>query len=96
MAQTFGQPVGIRAFPQGPNPIRQLCQAHSCASAHRVRTGLGDQPAFTPALGLLGFTLTDQARFGWEKDEATTYEAALECAARALAVDPTAIEANVT
>ena len=40
--------------------------------------------------------MTDQARFGWEKDEATTYEAALECAARALAVDPNSDEAYVT
>ena len=43
---------------------------------------------FIPALGMLGFTLTDQVRFGWEKDQTTTYEAAMECAARALAVDP--------
>jgi len=45
-------------------------------------------PAFTPALYLLGLTLTDQARFGWEKDRAATYEAALDCATRALAADP--------
>jgi len=40
-----------------------------------------------PALFLLGLTLTDQARFGWEKDQAATYQAALDCANRALAVD---------
>ena len=39
--------------------------------------------------------LTDQVRFGWEMGEATTYEAALECAARALVVDPGCVEANV-
>ena len=43
---------------------------------------------FTPALYMLGFTLTDQARFGWEKDRAASYEAALDCATRALAADP--------
>ncbi|WP_375776871.1 adenylate/guanylate cyclase domain-containing protein [Bradyrhizobium sp. ma5] len=45
-------------------------------------------PAFMPALYLLGLTLTDQARFGWAKDEDETYQAALDCADRALAVDP--------
>jgi adenylate cyclase len=45
-------------------------------------------PVYTPAICLLGFVLTDQVRFGWEKDETTTYEAALECAARALKIDP--------
>ena len=50
---------------------------------------------YTPALAMLGFALTDQARFGWEKDQAATYEAALECAARALAVDPDSDEAYV-
>jgi adenylate cyclase len=45
-------------------------------------------PIFAPALSMLGLTLTDQARFGWEKDRAATYEAAMDCAARALAADP--------
>ena len=43
---------------------------------------------YTPALHMLGLTLIDQARYGWAKDGANSYEAALECAARALAVDP--------
>ena len=34
---------------------------------------------------------TDQARFGWGKEEATTYEAALKFAARALVIDRTAV-----
>ena len=41
----------------------------------------------------MGLTLTDQARFGWEKDEAATYKAALDCADRALAADPSFGEA---
>ncbi|WP_245350380.1 adenylate/guanylate cyclase domain-containing protein [Bradyrhizobium sp. UFLA03-84] len=44
-------------------------------------------PAFMPALYLLGLTLTDQARFGWTKAENETYQAALHCADRALAAD---------
>src|SRR5246127_5442312 len=37
---------------------------------------LAINPVYTPALGMLGFVLTDQVRFGWEKNQATTYEAA--------------------
>ena len=50
-------------------------------------------PSFTPALVQLGWTLTDQARFGWEQDRAATYEAALRCTVRALAADPDCGEA---
>ncbi|MGY4601274.1 tetratricopeptide (TPR) repeat protein [Bradyrhizobium sp. GM22.5] len=49
---------------------------------------LAINPTFAPALHMLGFTLTDQVRFGWANDRTTTYEAALECAARDLAYDP--------
>jgi TolB-like protein/class 3 adenylate cyclase/tetratricopeptide (TPR) repeat protein len=45
-------------------------------------------PDFAPALVLLGYTLADQARFGWAGDRAESYAAALDCAARALAADP--------
>jgi tetratricopeptide (TPR) repeat protein len=44
----------------------------------------------------LGFTLTDQVRFGWAEDQATTYEAALDCAARDLAADPNSYMAYMT
>jgi TolB-like protein len=69
---------------------------HTHAQARsEFERALAINPVFTPALSLLGFTLTDQARFGWEKDEAATYEAALECAARALKIDPDSDEAYV-
>jgi tetratricopeptide (TPR) repeat protein len=69
---------------------------HTHAQARcEFERALAINPVYTPALSLLGFTLTDQARFGWEKDEATTYEAALQCAARALAVDPDSGDAYV-
>jgi adenylate cyclase len=54
----------------------------------QLERALEINPAFVPALYLLGLTLTDQARFGWEKDRAATMDAALDCANRALAVDP--------
>jgi adenylate cyclase len=46
-------------------------------------------PAFAPSLGLLAQTITDQVRFGWERSERASYEAALEYAQRAVTADPT-------
>jgi TolB-like protein len=70
---------------------------HTHAEARReFERALAVNPHFIPALGMLGFTLTDQVRFGWEKDQRTTYEAALEYAAHALAVDPDSDVAYVT
>ena len=62
---------------------------HTHAQARdQLERALEINPAFAPALYLLGLTLTDQARFGWEKDRAATFDAALDCANRALAADP--------
>jgi TolB-like protein len=66
--------------------------AHAQARAEFERA-LEINPVFTPALYMLGLTLTDQARFGWEKDRAATYDAAMDCAKKALAVDPGCSEA---
>lgn len=46
-------------------------------------------PAFAPSLGLLAQTITDQVRFGWDRSERTSYEAALEYAERSITADPT-------
>jgi len=69
---------------------------HTHAQARlEFESALAINPDYTPVLYLLGLTLTDQVRFGWERDGATTYEAAMECAARALAVDPDSYMAYV-
>jgi adenylate cyclase len=69
---------------------------HTHAQARSAfERALAINPAYTPALRMLGFTLTDQVRFGWEQNEATTYEAALECATRALKIDPDSPDAYV-
>jgi len=61
---------------------------HTHAQArNEAEQALAINPTYSPALFLLGFILTDQVRFGW-LDQATTYEAAVECAARDLATDP--------
>jgi TolB-like protein len=69
-------------------------RTHAQARAEFERA-LEINPVFTPALYTLGLTLTDQARFGWEKDREATYEAAMDCARKALAVDPGCSEAYV-
>ncbi len=53
-------------------------------------------PAFASALGLLAQTITDQVRFGWEKNERTSYEAALDYAERSVTADPTYEFAHVS
>jgi TolB-like protein len=65
---------------------------HAQAQNH-FEQALQINPSFMPALYLLGLTLTDQARFGWKKDETQTYQAALDCADLALAADPSFGEA---
>jgi TolB-like protein len=70
---------------------------HTHAQArNEFERALSINPVYAPALLLLGFTLTDQVRFGWIEDQATTYEAALECAARDLAADPDSFMAYMT
>jgi adenylate cyclase len=70
---------------------------HTHAQARdQLQQALEINPVFTPALYILALTLIDQARFGWEKDRAATYEAALNCATRAMAEDPNCGEAYLT
>lgn len=45
-------------------------------------------PEFTPAIVMLGYTLTDQARFGWVSDREQSFSAALALAKNALEFDP--------
>jgi TolB-like protein/Flp pilus assembly protein TadD len=70
---------------------------HTHAQARsEFERALAINPAYAPALMLLGFTLTDQVRFDWAEDKTTTYEAALECAARDLVADPNSYQAYLT
>ena len=91
-----GSPLVYEHFLKGRTLYVNFAKHTHAQARSEFERALAINPVYTPALSLLGFTLTDQARFGWEKDEATTYETALECAARALAVDPNSDEAYVT
>ena len=91
-----GSPLVYEHFLKGRTLYVNFAKHTHAEARSEFERALAINPEYTPALSLLGFTLTDQARFGWEKDEAATYDAALACAARALAVDPNSDEAYVT
>jgi adenylate cyclase len=83
-----GSPLVYEHYLKGQTFYVNFAKHTHAQARSEAEQALAINPAFTPALCLLGFTLSDQARFGWQKDEATAHEAALECAARALAIDP--------
>ena len=91
-----GSPLVYEHFLKGRTLYVNFAKHTHAQARSEFERALAINPAYTPALRLLGFILTDQARFGWEKNEAATYEAALECAARALAIDPNSDDAYVT
>ena len=91
-----GYPMVYEHFQKGRTQYANFARHTHAQARSEFERALAINPFFTRALSLLGMTLTDQARFGWEKDEAATYEAALECAARALAADPNGEDAYIT
>ncbi len=71
---------------------RELYVNFSKQTHAQARSGFEEalkiNPQFTPAIVMLGYTLTDQARFGWVPDRAQGFEAALSWAEKALEIDP--------
>jgi adenylate cyclase len=90
-----GSPLVYEYFQKGRNLYINFAKHTHAQARAEFERALETNPAYTPALFMLGLTLTDQARFGWEKDRAATYEAAMNCATRALAVDPGCSEAYI-
>jgi tetratricopeptide (TPR) repeat protein len=90
-----GSPVVYDHFLKGRSLYVNFAKPTHAQARSEFERGLAINPVYAPALSLLGFTLTDQVRFGWRKDETTAYEAAVECATRALATDPESDEAYV-
>jgi len=91
-----GSPLVYEHFLKGRALYVNFARHTHAQARNEFERALAINPDYTPALCLLGFTLTDLVRFGWQETQATTYEAALECAARAMAVDPNSEEAYVT
>jgi adenylate cyclase len=90
-----GSPLVYEHFHKGRTLYVNFAKHTHAQARGELEHALAINSAYTPALSLLGFVLTDQARFGWEKDEAATYEAALACASRALEIDPDSEEGYV-
>jgi adenylate cyclase len=88
-----GSPLVYDYFLKGRNLYKNFAKHTHAQARVQFEQALEINPTFAPMLYMLGLTLTDQARFGWEKDRAGTYEAALDCATRALAADPSSGEA---
>ncbi|MFB9267179.1 adenylate/guanylate cyclase domain-containing protein [Bradyrhizobium erythrophlei] len=91
-----GSPLVYEHFLKGQTLYVNFAEHTHAQARSEFERALAINPAYAPALCLLGYTLIDQARFGWEGDQATAYEAALECAARDLASDPNSYLAYLT
>jgi len=83
-----GSPLVYEHFLRGRTLYVNFAKHAHAQARSEFERALTINPVYTPAISLLGLVLTDQVRFGWENDDATTYEAALECAARILKIDP--------
>ena len=88
-----GSPLVYEFFLKGRKLYENFAKYTHAQARVQFERVLEINPVFTPGLYMLGLTLTDQARFGWEKDRAAAFEAALECATKALAVDPSDTQA---
>jgi adenylate cyclase len=91
-----GSPLVYEHFLKGRNLYLNFAKHTHAQARSEFERALAINPAYAPALLQLGFTLIDQVRFGWAEDQATTYEAALECAARDLTADPNSFMAYMT
>jgi len=83
-----GSPLVYEFFLKGRGLYVNFSKHTHAQARDQFERALEINPTFTPVLSMLGQTLTDQARFGWESDREATYEAALDCAMRALEADP--------
>ena len=88
-----GSPLVYELFMKGRSQYLNFAKHTHAQAKEETERALAVNAVFVPALYMLGFILADQARFGWLEDRAAAYEAALDCAARALATDPGSGEA---
>ena len=90
-----GSPLVYEFFLKGRSLYINFSRHTHAQARDQFERALQINPTFTPVLSMLGQTLTDQARFGWEADRDATYEAALGCAMRALEADPSCGQAQL-
>ena len=88
-----GSPLVYEHFSKAWNCYVRFEKHTHVRAKEASESALAINPVYAPALMILGFTLVDQARFGWVGDAAAAYKAALDCADRALLADPQSSEA---
>jgi TolB-like protein/class 3 adenylate cyclase len=88
-----GSPLVYEHFSKAWNYYVNFGRHTHVQAKEACERALAINPEYGPALLFLGFTLVDQARFGWVADAAAAYEAALDCADRALLADPQSSDA---
>ncbi|MBN9488367.1 MAG: adenylate/guanylate cyclase domain-containing protein [Alphaproteobacteria bacterium] len=87
-----GSPMVYEHFSKAQSYYNQFGKHTHAQAKEACERALAINPGYTPVLLFLGFTLVDQARFGWVADAAAAYKASLECADRALQADPESSE----
>lgn len=83
-----GSPLVYEHFLRGRKLYLNFSKHTHAQARDELDRALKMNPDFTAALVQLAYVLTDQARFGWLTNRADGYNAALDCADRALAADP--------
>jgi adenylate cyclase len=88
-----GSPLVYEHFSKAWNYYVNFGRHSHVQAKEACERALAINAGYTPALLILPFTLVDQGRFGWVADAAAAYEAALDCADRALLADPESSDA---
>jgi adenylate cyclase len=91
-----GSPLAYEHYLKARNYYLNFSKHTHAQAKEEFEKALAINPSFTPALSLLGFTLADQARFDWVPGQEALYTAALDCADRALDIDPDCFDAYLT
>lgn len=82
-----GSPLIFEKFSVARELYSQFTKRTHLQTRRLLEEALTINPTFGSALELLGYTLVDLGRFGWEPDQDECFKAALQCAARALEAD---------
>src|SRR5947208_100124 len=64
-----GSPLVYEHFVKGRTLYVNFAKNTHAEARFELERALAINPAFTPALYILGLTLTDQVRFGWQRDQ---------------------------
>jgi len=91
-----GSPLVYEHFHKGRTLYINFARHTHAQARLELERALAINPTYIPALGTLAYVVTDQVRFGWERDETTSYEAALRYTERALSIDPSDYYAYVS